>query len=58
MVISGVDPLVGTRDIGAKPDAKLGFGDGLREDVFEGIPNLLRPVGTMPDLDSEELVRL
>jgi len=48
---SGVLPRVGTRDGGANPDTRLGFGDGLREDDFEGIPNLPLPLFVAPDAD-------
>jgi len=55
---SGVVPLVGTRDTGAKPDARLGFGEGFREEALDGSPNLLLLFGMTPAFDSDELVRL
>lgn len=36
---------------------RLGFGDGFRDEDFEGIPNLVFPLTTIPFFDSDELVR-
>jgi hypothetical protein len=57
-VTSGVGPRVERRDRGAYPDAKLGLGEALRDDVFVGSPNLDLELGVIPVLDSVELVRL
>ena len=54
---SGVVPRVGTRDGGAKPDARLGLGDGLREVDLEGTPNLGLMFIEMLATEPEEGVR-
>lgn len=51
-------PRVGTRDTGATPDGRLGFGDGFRDDDLDGIPNRVRPLAIVLIFDSVELVLL
>lgn len=48
---------MGPRELEENPPARLGFGDGFRDEVA-GIPNLAFPLGAMLVLDSEDAVRL
>ena len=49
---------MGTREDGAKPEARLGFGDGLREDCLDGIPNLVLLLVAILVDDPPDVVRL
>jgi hypothetical protein len=58
LFISGVSPRFGTRETGANPDARVGLGDGLREDGLEGMPKRDFPVTAIPAVELAEGVRL
>jgi hypothetical protein len=55
--MSGVGSRVGRREVGRGAGVRAGLGDWLREEGFDGSPNLFLPFIILPNLESVELVR-